>query len=61
MVIHNKLNSGVNYQKFQHVFHKGNDTFNMEGIATASNGPGLYLKQIVIQMKLNIIPLHYLL
>jgi len=42
-----KLNSGVNYQKFQHVFHKGNDTFNMEGIANVSNGPGLYLKQIV--------------
>ena len=42
-----KLNSGVNYQKFQHVFHKGNDTFNMEGFANVSNGPGLYLKQIV--------------
>lgn len=42
-----ELNSGVNYQKFQHIFHKGNDTFNMDGIANVSNGPGLYLKQIV--------------
>ncbi len=42
-----ELNSGVNYQKFQHIFHKGNDTFNMDGVANVSNGPGLYLKQIV--------------
>lgn len=41
------LNSGVEYQKFQHIFHKGNDSFNAEGIANVSNAPGLYLKQIV--------------
>lgn len=41
------LNSGVEYQKFQHIFHKGNDSFDSEGIANVSNAPGLYLKQIV--------------
>lgn len=41
------LNSGVEYQKFQHIFHKGNDSFDAEGIANVSNAPGLYLKQIV--------------
>ena len=39
------LNSGVEYQKFQHIFHKGNDSFDAEGIANVSNAPGLYLKQ----------------
>ena len=43
----NELNSGEDYQKFQHIFNKGNDTYDTQGIANVSNGPGLYLKQRV--------------
>ena len=42
----NELNSGDNSNMFQHIFNKGNDTYDVEGIANVSNGPGLYLKQI---------------
>lgn len=41
------LHIGDEYQKFQHIFHKGNDSYDVDGIATVTNGPGLYLKQKV--------------
>ena len=41
------LQVGDEYQKFQHIFHKGNDSYDVDGVATVTNGPGLYLKQKV--------------
>jgi hypothetical protein len=41
------LNTGDEYENFQHVFNKGNASFDMHGIADVSNGPGLYVKQKV--------------
>lgn len=41
------LNIGEQYQAFQHIFNKGNDGYDVAGIANVSNGPGLYLKQMV--------------
>lgn len=43
----NELNTGDDYQMFQHIFNKGNDTYNVDGLANVANGPGLYLKQKV--------------
>jgi hypothetical protein len=43
----NELNTGDDYQMFQHIFNKGNDTYDVAGIANVANGPGLYLKQKV--------------
>jgi hypothetical protein len=42
-----EMNIGDEYQKFQHIYHKGNDSYDVNGIATVTNGPGLYLKQII--------------
>jgi|UniRef100_A0A6C0IP84 hypothetical protein len=42
-----ELKIGDEYQMFQHIFHKGNDSYDVDGVATVSNGPGLYLKQKV--------------
>lgn len=41
------LQVGDEYQMFQHIFHKGNDSYDTDGVATVTNGPGLYLKQKV--------------
>jgi hypothetical protein len=49
----NELNSGFEYQQFQHIFNKGNDSYDTQGIADVSNGPGLYLKQKVNDSDLN--------
>lgn len=43
----NDMNVGDDLQKFQHIYHKGNDSFDENGVATVTNGPGLYLKQKV--------------
>lgn len=43
----NDMNIGDDLQKFQHIYHKGNDSFDGNGVATVTNGPGLYLKQKV--------------
>lgn len=38
----NELNAGT---EFQHIFSKGNSSFNEKGLADVNNAPGLYLKQ----------------
>lgn len=43
----NELNSGRNYIRHQHIFSKGNASFDDMGIADVNNAPGLYLKQNV--------------
>ena len=43
----NELKSGSEHTTFQHVFSKGNSTFNEIGLADVNNAPGLYLKQNV--------------
>lgn len=43
----NELNSGTNYIRHQHIFSKGNASFDDMGIADVNNAPGLYLKQNV--------------
>ena len=43
----NDMNVGDDLQKFQHIYHKGNDSYDQHGVATVTNGPGLYLKQKV--------------
>jgi hypothetical protein len=43
----NELNSGTNYKRHQHIFSKGNASFDDMGIADVNNAPGLYLKQNV--------------
>ncbi len=42
-----ELTSGDQYQKFQHIFNKGNSSYDVEGIADVTNAPGLYIKQKV--------------
>ena len=42
----NELNSGPEYKMYRNIFNKGNKTYDVEGISTVSNGPGLYLKQM---------------
>ena len=32
-------------EKYQHVFHKGANTFGEDGVASTTNAPGLYIKQ----------------
>ena len=46
----NELNSGDNYKMFQHIFNKGNDSYDINGVANVSNGPGLYIKQKVNEL-----------
>lgn len=43
----NELQSDDQYQMFQHIFNKGNDSYDVNGVANVSNGPGLYIKQKV--------------
>jgi len=43
----NELKSGSDSTSFQHIFSKGNSTFNDIGLADVNNAPGLYLKQNV--------------
>lgn len=42
-----ELKSGTDFDKYQHIFHKGEkDNFDDNGIAKVNNAPGLYVKQI---------------
>lgn len=43
----NELNNGDKYQQFQHIFNKGNDSYDVNGVADVNNAPGLYIKQKV--------------
>lgn len=43
----NELNNGEKYQQFQHIFNKGNDSYDVNGVADVNNAPGLYIKQKV--------------
>mgnify|MGYP005623720721 FL=1 len=41
-----ELKSGTEINKYQHIFHKGNNEYDENGIAKVNNAPGLYIKQV---------------